>query len=171
MTVEEVSQLENLLKKLEPGFLPLPVFLQVCRLTVTPVVEVVPLRINKKGKVEVLLLQREADDRYWPGQWHTPGTVMRSTDKSGSYEDAFRRIFKYEMLGTKVGKPVFVNYEFAKYKRGKTIQAIYWVEVLEDHPKIGIFSDIDHLPVNIVEGQSEMVKQVAAHFIQSKLSS
>src|SRR5580704_17304344 len=79
MDDNEVNQTTNLLKKLEPGFQPYPIFEQIARIVVLPIVELIPLRMHN-GTLQVLLIQRAADDEYWPNLWHTPGTVVRSTD-------------------------------------------------------------------------------------------
>lgn len=46
---EEVTQAAGLLSKLQSGFLPFSIFHRITRLTVLPVVEVVPLRLLAEG--------------------------------------------------------------------------------------------------------------------------
>src|SRR5207248_4789571 len=69
------------LSKLQPGRLPLDVFLEVARLTVTPVIEIVPI-CRQDGILRVLLMKRSDDDPIWAGLWHTPGTVIRAFDET-----------------------------------------------------------------------------------------
>ncbi len=89
---EEIKQASDILARLDPGRLPLDIFIEVARLTVTPIIEVVPLRKNKDGKTEVLLTERDASDSIWAGMLHTPGTVIRANDSDSNNLDAFQRI-------------------------------------------------------------------------------
>ena len=88
---KEQEILKRLLRELEPGQLPLDIFLEVAKLTVTPILEVVPLRL-KSDKVQVLLFEREKSDPIWGGKLHTPGTIIRASDRGGNLEDAFKRV-------------------------------------------------------------------------------
>ena len=64
---------------LEPGRIPLDVFGQIARLTVTPVVEVVPF--YNSGKVtKVYLLKRASNDPLWADLYHVPGGIILPTD-------------------------------------------------------------------------------------------
>lgn len=58
------SDLSNILAKIEPGKLPLEIFNQVARLTVMPVIEVVPFYIEN-GDIKVYLLKRHMSDDLW----------------------------------------------------------------------------------------------------------
>ncbi|HSW37369.1 MAG TPA: hypothetical protein VLG37_03320 [Candidatus Saccharimonadales bacterium] len=63
-------------------------FVEVARLMVLSTVELVPLRTNTNtGNVEALLTQRPADDPWWAGQWHVPGTVISPTDEVSHDDD------------------------------------------------------------------------------------
>jgi 8-oxo-dGTP pyrophosphatase MutT (NUDIX family) len=44
-------------------------------------VELVGLRTDNNGREQVLLVQRPGDDRWWPGLWHLPGTVVLPDDR------------------------------------------------------------------------------------------
>ena len=168
LTSEEVDAVANVLKRLKPGFLPLPIFLEVARLTVTPIVEVVPLRLGSGGKVEVLLTQREGNDPTWAGLLHTPGTVVRASDEEGGYKDAFKRIFEGELAGTTIiGEPVLVGGVLHKVKRGMEASQIYWAEV-SGESRQGIFYPVDQLPENIIDAQVEFVRNAAKHYAEVK---
>lgn len=99
------KQLAALLSSMEPGFLPYDIFVQIARLVVLSIIEFVPLRKNKNGNIEVLLLSRGMDDPIWPGELHTPGTVVRPTDTQGGMYLAFERILDDELKGAKVSAP------------------------------------------------------------------
>lgn len=149
---EEVKTVERLLQKLEPGFLPLPIFLQVTRLTTTAIIEFVPLRM-REGKVEILLTRRSADDPAWPSLLHTPGTVIRATD---TLESAFSRLQTEELEGVDVSLPVFVKNVLHHSGRGLESSQVFWLEVLGE-PKAGDFYPADDLPADLAASQMDFI--------------
>jgi hypothetical protein len=149
------------LAELEPGALPLPVFLEVARLTVTPVVEFMPLRTSPRG-VEVLLLEREESDPVWGGLLHTPGTVVRASDSEGSFTDASARLVDGELAGTRLaGEPVFVETLLHRVRRGTELAHVYYVEVAGS-PARGVFEQVASLPERVVESQRAFIVRAAA---------
>ncbi len=166
MDENKEKDLVILLKHLEPGFLPLEIFMEIARLAVLPIIEFVPLRI-KNGKVEVLLLRRDADDSLWPNELHTPGTVIRPTDLDSNNHLAFKRILEDELAETKVSEPYYVGSNLHKSRRGAEQAQIFWVEVLEK-PKTGKFYPVNKLPSEMMESQIGFVKLAAKSFITSK---
>lgn len=162
---ENIQRVADLLKQLEPGFLPYPIFEQIARLVTLPIIEVIPLRW-KQGKVEVLLLERPADDPFWPKMLHTPGTVIRATDLHRPEADnqlAFDRIAHDELDDTEIGQPNYVGSLFHKSKRGTEQAQLYWVEVV-DEPKIGRFYSVDALPASLIDSQVTFINAAAIDF-------
>ncbi len=165
MDKAEEKQLADLLSKLEPGFLPYEIFVQIARLVVLSIIEFVPLRTNN-GVVEVLLLEREPDDDIWPGEVHTPGTVVRPTDSSGDIYKAFERIRQDELKGIKISNGHFVGTQLHSSRRGMEHAQIFWVEVYED-PIVGTFYPVNELPPNMMESQIDFIK-LAVNSYQSE---
>lgn len=165
-TSEDIEQAVHLLAQLEPGKLPLGIFLEIARLTVTAIVEIVPLRTSKDGKIHVLLIEREADDPVWGGMLHTPGTVVRASDNPGSNDDAFSRILDGELKGAAVSEPVFVESILHRVKRGMEQAQIYYAEVVGE-PVVGQFYDVDSLPKNIVDSQLEFISHAVSAYRNS----
>ena len=159
----EIQAAASILKKLEPGKLPLPIFLEVARLTVTPIVEVVPIRKRADGSIMILFIKRDENDPNWPGLLHTPGTVVRSIDSGGGYKDAFDRILGGELKGTHTSEPVFVSTVLHKVKRGRESSLVFWVEVL-GKPRVGELHSFDNLPENIIETQVKFINIAVRHF-------
>lgn len=166
---QQIAQIATLLSKLEPGFLPFDIFHQVTRLVATPIVEVVPLRLNSRGKVEVLLLEREADDPVWPGQLHVPGTVVRATDAPGSFNVPLQRVLAKELTGTKTSEPTFVKSILHHSGRGMEASQVFWVEV-QNEPTSGTLYPIEALPHEIVASQLDFIPDVIAHFKATRIS-
>jgi len=165
MTNDDIQRTADLLAQFEPGFLPYPIFEQIARLVALPIVEFIPLRL-KDDQVEVLLIERLADDPHWPGMLHTPGTVIRATDlNKGGQENwpAFQRILSDELHDTKVSAPHYVGSLFHASKRGTEQAQLYWVEVLEK-PKVGHFYPVNDLPKNHIDNQQVFISEAAKHF-------
>ncbi len=159
---DEIATVRSILERLKPGLLPFEIFHQVARLSVMPIVEVVPLRRNN-SVTEVLLLKREQDDPVWANKLHTPGTVLRATDEPGSHKSAFNRILLKELQGLPVLGPVFVTNYFHIQGRGMEASAIYWVEC-RGVPVIGTFYPAESLPLEIVESQRSFIAAAVRHF-------
>ncbi len=157
MNKEDQSKLVSLLKKLDPGFYPLEIFMQMARLNTLSIIEFVPVWKNEDGVVEVLLLNREENDKLFAGELHTPGTVIRPTDSDGKKYLAFERILKDELANTKVSAPYFVGSILHKSKRGTEHAQVYWVEV-QEKPKLGKMYRVDSLPNNIMQSQISFIQ-------------
>lgn len=165
---KEIERTVGFLRKLKPGKLPLPIFLELARLTVTPIVEIVPLRKTEEDTVEVLLIRREENDPNWPGMYHTPGTVVRASDKEGSYDDAIKRILKGELKGVETKQTIFVTNLLHRVKRGMESSLIYWVEVT-GRASVGEFYNLDKLPDNIIDTQIGFIRMAAQDFLNNKV--
>ena len=163
MTSEEYAEAARILAKLNPGFLPFDIFQQVARLSTLSIVEIVPLRTNSRGNVEVLLLEREADDPIFAGQLHTPGCVVLSTDTPGSFESAFRRLIHGELGGIHTSEPSYVTQLLHHSGRGMESSHIYWVDVKEE-AAVGEFYDINHLPERFMKSQRDFLFQAVASY-------
>lgn len=162
LSPEELQQLISLLDRLQPGFLPLEVFLQVSRLVATPIIEVVPVRKNQ-GKTEILLLPRDADDHLWPGEVHTPGRVIRATDDPEYVQAGVSAIIADELGGAQLGPVQFVQTVFHASRRGAEFAQIYWAEVIGS-PSVGEFFDAQELPHNLIQSQQEFITLAVASF-------
>lgn len=156
MSDSDERQLVSLLRQLQPGFQSLDIFLELMRIMVASVYEVVPLRSGPAGTVEVLLLQRDADDPFWPAMWHTPGTVLRAPDTAQPSLPIAR--IKAELGGTELSEPVFVYNLLHTSKRGAEQAQVYWAEV-QGEPKKGTFFPAASLPADIVPSQYEFIEQ------------
>lgn len=165
MTKDEERELARLLKQLEPGFLPYHIFVQIARLVVMPIIEFVPLRFHK-GRVEVLLLERGADDPIWPNMLHTPGTVIRATDTEKKIYLAFQRILIDELEGTAVTSPQYVGSILHKSRRGVEHAQVYWVEVT-GQPKVGKFYPVDDLPEDLIQSQPRFIREAVRNYRQA----
>lgn len=159
---EELNTLVRSLSKLQAGFLPYDVFIQVARLVALPIIEFVPLR-HHEGQVEVLLLERGPDDPIWPNTLHTPGTVIRATDTEKKIYLAFRRILVDELKGTEVSNPQYVGSILHKSRRGAEHAQIYWVEVT-GLPKAGQFYPVDALPDNLIQSQLRFILEAVRSY-------
>jgi len=155
---KEISLLVELLNKCEPGNLSPEVFEAVARIAVYPAVEFIPLR-KKEGRIEVLLLERSADDLIWPSMLHTPGTILRPTDNT--MEAAFSRLFSDELSGLSTKTPVFIGAHLSRNSRGACILLEHIVEVISE-PLDGAFYDVENLPSQFISEQVASLRRAVA---------
>ena len=156
------------LKSLSPGFQPKAVFDELARISVLPTVEFILLRLSpESGKPQVLLTRRPADDKWWPGQWHNPGTVLLASDpmeNSHDYSEPQKRVFgdQGELKGAIniVSGPFELEAERRKTNRGHEIGIILYAQV-EGEPAEGKYFDVDNLPENIIEHQIPSIRKSA----------
>lgn len=163
MNDRDIESIVKLLSCLEPGYLPYEIFEQVARIVALPIIEFIPLRyIN--NHIEVLLLRRPDNDRFWPGEWHTPGTIIRATDvgKSGEIWPPFNRIINEELDESIVSEPHFVGSIFHKSRRGAEHAQLFWVEIITANT--GEFFPLSKLPHNFLMSQRSFVEQAAANY-------
>lgn len=157
-------EISRALAQLEPGRLPLDVFIEVARLTVTPVIEVVPI-IDQPRRLEVLLTKRADSDPVWPGMWHTPGTVIRSFDSS--VDDGVSRLLRDELGNCQSSEPEYVGYLLHKVSRGTELALVHWVTVSAGIT-IGRAFDSDNLPENLVDSQRGFISWAISAYLESQ---
>lgn len=148
-TFTETTQLVKLLKKVESGFLPQDVFIQIARLATLTTIELIAFW-HKRSVIKVFLSQRPIHDDFWPKMWHIPGSILRPTDKKMCYHDALQRIIIDELANTQflIGPSHFRN-DFRKEARG-SIHALQHWGVLKEVPRTGRLFALDNLPKEIV---------------------
>lgn len=142
------------LAELEPGRLPLGVFNQIARLTVTPVVEVVPI-YNDNGAPRVMLYRRPDDDQHWPNQYYVPGTILNAQDQPGDLRDAFSRVLG-KLGALETTEPVFADNILCKVARGTELALVHWTELLT-RPEDDMLFDPSGLPADMIEGHNDFV--------------
>lgn len=161
---QQIDQVSHLLSQFDPGFLPYPIFIEIARLCALPIVEIVPFRRNGAA-IDILLLDRGADDPLFANQLHTPGTVVRATDTEQS---AIDRILHVELGGVPTTSPVFVTYVLHKSKRGAESARVFWVEVQEE-PRKGKFYASDNLPDTLMRSQLDFIQAALESYEQKQI--
>ncbi len=164
-TAEEIAFAVSILRRLNPGFLPKELFIELTRLMTTSIVEVVPMR-RVNGKAQILLLQRPEDDPNWPGMLHTPGTVVRPTDSEEGIAGPISRIYKDELNLDKWQEPVFVGPILHEVNRGTEMSLVYYLDMSDSDITEGTWYDSDNLPDNIVDTQIEFINESLEKFSQ-----
>lgn len=152
------------LSTLKPGKLSLEIFNQIARLTVTPVLEIVPLFVDSNGRIKVFLLHRGSDDQNWENMYHVPGTIILASDTPGSYNDALSRIIKANLVQYEPSKPVFVTNKLCKVSRGMETAHIYLVQ-LSKKPEENSLFDQGELPNNLIEGHRDFINLALDEYI------
>jgi hypothetical protein len=165
----EIEQAVAIIKKLQKGNLPQDIFVAIAEKTVTPIVEIVPVRRNAEGKTEVLLTRRPDNDPIWPGMLHVPGTVVRASDGDLHNSEAFVRITQGELAGTPMGKPVLAYSLLHASERGMEQSQVYWAEVT-GQPLSGKFYPADDLPSEVVPSQLDFIPSAVHNYESSQAS-
>lgn len=153
---EEIQQAANILRRLSPAFLPFDIFRETTRLTATPTVELVPLR-RQGGHTEVLLFKRPDDDPNWPGQLHTPGTVVRATDAAQGLQAPLDRLYKDELQVVPALDPRYVTSILNKVARGSELATILYLHMSRTEAPTGAWYPASELPDTIVETQRNFI--------------
>jgi len=153
------DKLATELSILEAGFLPLAIFNQIARLTVTPCLELVCFRMTEDKIVQALLTRRNANDPHWPNQLHNPGTVIRATDVdvNGTFNRAINRIVKNELGNVEFQTaPRLVTHIFHQVKRGVEIAFIHWA-IISSASDYGEFYDVTSLPNDLIDHHRKVI--------------
>lgn len=167
LSQSEQKQLVNLLRKLDPGYYPIEIFWEFCRLNKLTSIEILPFVMRDGKPYKILLTNRGEKDRFWKNMYHYTGCVVRAND---TLEDSIKRVLNDELSSVKlVSSPKFLFVNFSDNNpRGKSLGLIYYMEV-EEYSKVGEFFDIDSLPENIVTEQINVIKK-AVELVQTTLT-
>lgn len=96
-------------------------------LMVAVTIEVVCLKRTPEGP-EVLLIPRPKTDKHYPGQLHSPGTLLRVSDDDAG--GAIQRVFDRELGGVRLQvKRVLHDIVMVRTPRGVEVPNIYIAEV------------------------------------------
>jgi ADP-ribose pyrophosphatase YjhB (NUDIX family) len=154
LTLTQITACADLLKQLEPGFLPLEIFSQIARLTRIPTVDLIPVK-QDGGKLQIGLIQRPADDQWWPDQWHFPGTVLLSTD---TIDTALQRLRDQELQLIKSDLAIFRHFSIHTSTRGAEVVLIHTAQNCQFGPDSPIrWFAINELPANFVDSERQVL--------------
>jgi hypothetical protein len=159
---EEIGTAVDVIHRLPRGYLPYPLFIAITAKIVTPTLELAIID-GGSGKLQVLLVKRPDDDLYWPGQWHVPGTVIRSTDTEGGFNSCFTRILDEELSGlVTINQPKRTSIEFWEVERGRELDQLFYSELISSQ-KLSEniqFFPFDRLPKNLMRHHREVLHKI-----------
>lgn len=127
-------------------------------------VETVSLR-RRGGRVEVLLVERDPSDKFYAGQSHSPGTMLRASDRT--YGDALARVQRAELGFRFVGLPQFVAPIFQHTRRGPENGLVFACKLEAEKPRLGQFYDVEAPPENLIDHHEPIIR-AATEFIKGK---
>lgn len=167
ITDEEITTAAAILRKLDKGYIPREIFYEIAERMVLPTIELALLR-QVEGRLEILLTQRPEDDRYWPGQWHIPGSIVRATDTPHTYESVFTRILDDELAGRVQfeGETVHAFTIFQTIARGAEVDQMYVAKASTESeaPEDGKFYPVDELPDALMDQYYDMLPRIIEAF-------
>jgi hypothetical protein len=164
-TQAEIHQAASILARLGPGFLPFDIFSQVARLCVMPILELVPLRRNHAGQLEILLFKRPGNDPHWANGLHTPGTVIRATDVGHELDAALIRLYDEDLTFRPKVEPIFVGTMFYKAARGSEFSTISYIDLSGMETPAGTWHLYDQLPGDAIPIQRDFIARAVQMFI------
>jgi len=163
ISAQKISTVVELLRRLQPGFLPEEIFHAIARLTVLTALEMVPFSLDTAGRTQVLLLRRSPEDRFWPNRLHVPGTIVRATDHGENFEGTIERLLKGEMGDpTVVNRPVIFGVTLRSSIRGTETLIKSWVQI-SDAPK-GELYPFGNLPKALIQEEIPHIQSAHEHF-------
>lgn len=144
------------------GRLPTWTFFAIEHVAPSTAFELWALKKTDRG-TEIFLTRREPDDRYWPNQWHFPGTITRITDDYSSVDKRLAGELGIEALPA---TPNLLTVEFADDgPRDRTVHVFRTLEVPpETTYATGEFHPIDRLPEPFIDFQKEQINKLKSRF-------
>lgn len=110
----------KLLRLYKPGYLPEPIFFEMCRLNTLIAVEI----LVKDGDRIYL---EERDDKYFGSVLHIPGTIVRGNE---SVDDAYYRL-RNELLGERIQIIEQVNYDKVCFKETPRGNVLHFLKIVD----------------------------------------
>lgn len=146
--------LQTLSKK---GKLPKPVFEGAFNVLPGVAYEVVALNDDWGGRPRVFLTKRDENDKYWPGMWHCPGTMIFNNDfLDDRLSGAWERLRTTEFGSKELGNPDRVRVLFLNTTRGKEVAVVHLLMVPGDLQNGRFFSTAD-LPENLINHHRSII--------------
>jgi hypothetical protein len=128
LSILERQQLAaHCLRTVPAGYQPLELFAEIARISVLSTVELVAVvGTAQQEDLSVLLIQRPMDDRWWPGLWHLPGSVLLSSDHT--ITTVAERIVERETTGSiRISSPAQQYTSAIRHgARGTELTAFCW---------------------------------------------
>lgn len=158
-TKQDFIQFVTLTKHI-PQPIPGEVFNAVNSRFVLPSVDVVNI-CQIKSEYYVWLTRRPMNDKFWPNQEHTPGTVLRKTDPS--LEAACQRCATDE-LGVNITELHECGSVYTQNtNRGPSVSIVHLC-FFNEKPRYGKYYPISKLPDNFIEHQRPIVELALKQF-------
>lgn len=157
LTSQEEDLMVKFISKIEPYSMSAKTHEAVAQKFCLTAIETVILR-EREGKIEVLLVRRPQYDNYYANMWHTPGTILRSTDHS--YAEAWGRTQLDELDVKFAITPKFVASIVLPTLRGTEHSMIFYTHISEE-PKVGQYFPVDALPEDLVTQHFPVIEAAA----------
>lgn len=111
-------------------------------------VEAVCLRLNSKKEVEVYLTQRALNDTAYAGEYHCPGTFVRTDE---DFNDTFLRLAEREFGGRLTSWRHIAPVNYPKEARGHCISLVYLCILPDQADLSGTWFPVNNLPRPMVK--------------------
>jgi hypothetical protein len=157
---EREELLVRLLERLKwgPGRLvPPEVFTAICSALTTTGIELVVVRYLS-ARPCVLLFRRSNTDKFYAGQWHTPGSLFYGHETP---ESVLQRLMERELRRLPVLPPRKVGCNWFNTPRGAEVTQLYVTISTDDHVGLGEWFPLSDLPDNLIDHHRVLMEQVS----------
>jgi hypothetical protein len=167
LTEKELAQLVGLVSKIKQPW-PAKLYNTLAPLFTLTGVETVFVR-QSDSVVEILLTQREGGDKFYADQWHSPGSMLRATDRKGVGANAFEDALQRVCLELKIERTEITRFEPVMSRthgtpRGPELAMVFCCELNNDSTPHGTWFPVRKLPRNIVSHHLLFISSVVDIF-------
>lgn len=107
------------------------------------------------GQLQILLTPRS--DEFWQNVAHVPGSICRTSDRPGFYEDALARVQNGELKKIVYTiQPQFAGCGLVKTTRCKENFVVFVAFTVQD-TNVGKFYPVDALPENLIDHERDVI--------------
>jgi len=171
LTTEEETLVISLLCKVSQPWSP-AFFNAIKQQVAMTAIEIVIMR-SINNRPHVLLTVRPDNDPNWPGELHSPGSMLRGADidQSHTYDKAFSRVLREIGIRSFSQEPVLVDAFPVPTPRGPENGMIFIAEIIES-PTVGKFYDLEEvlnmptgIPGGVIAAQLHMLRRMGFLYV------
>lgn len=159
----EIKIASEIISRVE-GSIPTILFTEIARLVSTPLIELLPFKIEG-DQLLIRMIPRPDDDLVWKGQIHVPGNAFRRRE---DIEPVLQRLFQGELAEKVVAGTIgYLGINFHDSERGtEQAHVCYFVEQETNELKVGKLYSVGNLPDKVVPSQLPMIYRAADEVIK-----
>lgn len=120
---------------------------------------------DRNGTAQVYLTQRSLNDTAYPGQWHIPGSFVRSGE---SWDDVVNRLSNVEFKTEVLDYTLVERVSWLHEARGHIYSDVYLVRLKDEDTNQGKWFDVEDLPQPMVDAHRDVLIPMAVLAFKKK---